>query len=225
MTLLLLYRQWRRQRRGAEGDFVCLPGGESHAGLGRELFGRLGRMALHTLVLAIVLFFVVPRLGQTTWCGAVGNPRPLVGYSDTVKLGELGEIVENGDESDAGAILRPRARQSPAHSWRHYLQGAILMTYDKGTGRPDCPPGTCAPNCWNGPINCRGPTSCAGNYRRRIGPQRTVLRRAFCSAAIQRSTSASTMPDSGCCVPSRPAAVNSGTGWGRPPSSVACRSR
>ena len=132
MTLLLLYRQWHRHRRGAEGDFVCLPGGESHAGLGRELFGRLGRMALHTLILAMTLFFVVPRLGQTTWCGAVGNPRPLVGYSDTVKLGELGEIVENGDE-----VMRVRFFDREHDNPRPirgdiYLQGAILMTYDKG---------------------------------------------------------------------------------------------
>jgi len=132
MTLLLLYRQWHRPRRGAEGDFVCLPGGESHAGLGRELFGRLGRMALHTLILTIVLFFVVPRLGQTTWCGAVGNPRTLVGYSDTVKLGELGEVIENRDDVMRVRFFdRAHNDPRPIHG-EIYLQGAILMTYDKG---------------------------------------------------------------------------------------------
>ena len=140
MTLLLLYRQWRRYQPRDEGSgLVCLPGGDDRAGVGADLLGRLGRMALHTMALTLVLFFAVPRFGQTTWRGAVANPKPLVGYSDKVALGTLGQTIE-----DPGKVMKVRF-YDPANDNHQpvagdiYLQGAILMTYDRGqwqTGLP-----------------------------------------------------------------------------------------
>ena len=67
MTLLVQYRQWQQYQPQDEGSgFVSVPGGDSRAGVGVDLFGRLGRMALHTVALTLVLFFAVPRFGQTT---------------------------------------------------------------------------------------------------------------------------------------------------------------
>ena len=103
--------------------------------IGADLFGRLGRMALHTMALTLVLFFAVPRFGQTTWRGAVANPQPLVGYSDKVALGELGQIIEDPDEVMTGAVLRPGQRQPQPVPGEIYLQGAILMTYYDRNGR------------------------------------------------------------------------------------------
>jgi transglutaminase-like putative cysteine protease len=119
---------------GQRPEFSCLPGGGSRAGLGRDLFGRLGRMGLHSLALALVLFFAVPRLGQTTWRGAIGNPQPMVGYSDTVKLGELGQIIEDPGKVMEVQFYDPaKNRRVPVHG-DIYLQGAILMSYQQGEG-------------------------------------------------------------------------------------------
>ena len=56
-------------------EFTSLPGGSSHAGVGRDLFGRLARMGLHTMALTLVLFFAVPRFGQVAWRGPIAASR------------------------------------------------------------------------------------------------------------------------------------------------------
>jgi len=151
MTLLLQYRQWERHRPGSEKPkigvsglksrwpaaanptgFDSLPGGGSHAGIGSDLFRRLGRMGVHTLALTLVLFFAVPRFGQLAWRGPVVHPQSLVGFSDTVELGELGQIIESRDE-----VMRVRFRgypddaPQPVHG-EIYLRGAVMMTYERG---------------------------------------------------------------------------------------------
>lgn len=125
--------------RGQESDFTGQPGGDDRAGIGGDLFGRLGRMALHTAVLTMVLFFAVPRLGQTTWRGVVGDPQTMVGYSDKVRLGELGEVVENPERVMQVRFFDRAHNNAQPITGEIYLQGAILMTYDEGqwqTGLP-----------------------------------------------------------------------------------------
>ena len=153
MTLLLLYRQWERYRpqrpaaekpdsrsprpaptapgdarrwplAGPQPDFVATPGGNGQAAICRGLFGRLGRMGLHSLALALVLFFTLPRFGQLAWRGPAAKPRALVGFSDKVALGSLGQIIESPDE-----VMRVRFYQYPANTplrvrGEIYLQGA-----------------------------------------------------------------------------------------------------
>lgn len=132
-------RQTRWPLRGQEPDFVGQPAGDSSAGIGRDLFGRLGRMAVHTAVLTMVLFFAVPRFGQTTWRGVAGNPLSVVGFSDTVQLGTLGQTIESPERvMQVRFFDRTRNNAQPITS-EIYLQGAILMTYDEGqwqTGMP-----------------------------------------------------------------------------------------
>lgn len=138
MALLLMYREWE-SLRGQEPDFVGQPAGDSRVGIGGGLFSRLGRMALHTAALTMVLFFAVPRFGQTTWRGVVGNPQAMVGYTDTVELGELGQITENPERvMQVRFSDRAHNNNQPINS-EIYLQGAILMTYNQGhwqTGLP-----------------------------------------------------------------------------------------
>lgn len=144
MTLLMMYRQWERHQPVAaigtqSAEFVCLPGGESQSALGSPLLRRLGRMGLQTLGLTFILFFAVPRYGQLAWRGAIAQPQPLVGFTDKVMLGELGQVAE-----DRGEVLRIRFRRTPDETPRPlqgdvYLQGAVLMRYSRGqweTGQP-----------------------------------------------------------------------------------------
>ena len=159
MTLLLLHRQWERYRpatapvseplppeRAPDADapskrwpltgervtFASLPGGAGHVGVCGDLFRRLGCLGLHTLALSVVLFFAVPRFGQHPWRGSVVGSRSLVGFSDKVALGELGQIIESREE-----VMRVRF----SNYWTDapqpvdgevYLQGALLMTYHRG---------------------------------------------------------------------------------------------
>lgn len=156
MTLLLFYRQWRHYRpkettapavqttsrwplTSQLPEFYCVPGSGSRSGLGRELFGRLGRMGLHSLALALVLFFAVPRFGQTTWRGAVGNPQPMVGYSDTVTLGSLGQVIEDSSEVMQVQFYDPKKGDRRPITSEIYLHGAILMTYEDGRWQAGLP--------------------------------------------------------------------------------------
>jgi hypothetical protein len=158
MTLLLLYRQWERYRpkaadsrpsptqpppaerqgaprwplAGRQFDFTVTPGGHGQAVLCRSLFARVGRMGLHSLALALVLFFTVPRFGHVAWRGPLAKPRALVGYSDKVVLGSLGRIIESRDE-----VMRVWFTRYPVNTSYHvhgeiYLNGAFLMNYQHG---------------------------------------------------------------------------------------------
>ena len=116
-------------------NFVGQSGGSILAAIGSDLFANLGRMGLYTLAFTLLLFFAVPRFEQFAWRGPIVNPQPLVGFSDKVKLGELGQIIESADE-----VMRVRffdyytGAPQPVHG-EIYLQGALLMTYDQGEWR------------------------------------------------------------------------------------------
>ncbi len=65
----------------------------------RGVLRQVGRMATITLALAAIVFVVVPRTGGTNWGETLANEtQHIVGYDDTVTLGELGEILESPEE-------------------------------------------------------------------------------------------------------------------------------
>jgi hypothetical protein len=156
MTLLLLYRQWERYRpkaaeapapqpafaergsmprwplAGRQFDFTVTPGGHGQAALCRSLFARLGRMGLHSLALALVLFFTVPRFGHVAWRGPMAKPRALVGFSEKVQLGSLGQIIESRDEVMRVGFTRYPTNTPHLVHGEIYLHGAFLMNYQHG---------------------------------------------------------------------------------------------
>lgn len=156
LVLLFLHRERSRHRpaparspaAGASGSRWPLAGREpiftdsssghgGQAGVGRELPGRVVRMVFGTLVLALVVFFVLPRWGHHPWRGAMAAQRHSVGFSDTVRLGELGSIIENPEE-----VLRiqffdyssgePYSVTPDPVSGGVYLRGTILTHYEQG---------------------------------------------------------------------------------------------
>ncbi|MBN2475315.1 MAG: DUF3488 domain-containing protein [Pirellulales bacterium] len=151
LSLLWMHRQWLRFRAaealpanpppdaekrwplsGQRPQFSCRLGGRDREGIGRELFSRLTRMGFGTLVLTLLMFLTLPRFGRTAWRGAVLAPKHVVGFSDEVQLGELGEIIESREEV-MRVWLRDEAtgRSYPARG-ELYLRGSILTYYRDG---------------------------------------------------------------------------------------------
>jgi len=149
LVLLFLLRQWRHyglvpplpQRPAAAGRwplagagaaFAGATAGTAWAGIGRELFGRLTIMASGTLCLTLLMFFTVPRFGQATWQSAIIAERHVVGFDDTVTLGELGEIVESSEEVLRLQLLEHSTGKPYPVQEAVYLRGAILTHYQRG---------------------------------------------------------------------------------------------
>ena len=147
LTLLCLHREHELLRSGVEPPPAAshFTGGACRrgpTGVGRELFGRLAVTGTATLGLTLLLFCTVPRLGRTAWRGPNILTKHIVGFSDKVTLGELGQIIESPEEVMRIWLVdtttgRPYAAQSEI-----YLRGAILTHYQDGQWEPrERPPG------------------------------------------------------------------------------------
>jgi protein-glutamine gamma-glutamyltransferase len=118
---------------GQQAAFTGQPAGSSHAGIGADLYRRLGWMSASTLAMTLVLFFAVPRFGQFPWRGAIAQSQSLVGYTDEVKLGELGQIIENRAGVMQVRFFDKADDETPLKlSGDIYLQGAFMMRYRHG---------------------------------------------------------------------------------------------
>ncbi len=117
-----------------QAEFTSVPGGSSHAGVGRDLVARLSRMGLNTMALTFIVFFAVPRFGQVNLRGSLAKPQPLVGFNDKVMLGELGKIIESREAVMKVQFLKGASGNDPLPPLHGdlYLQGAYLMRYKHG---------------------------------------------------------------------------------------------
>lgn len=142
LALLFLYREGNRfagdvppphpARAADEQAFQEASGGGTatgHHGVGGELYRRLAMMGLATLVLAGVAFFTMPRLGRPAWRSSIVAPRHLVGYSQKVELGELGEIIEDPHEVMRVRFIDPATDDIYPVRGDIYLHGAVLTHY------------------------------------------------------------------------------------------------
>lgn len=109
--------------------FAGTAGGPSRAAVCGELFGRLAAMGLGTLALTVLLFFTVPRLGSSAWRGANVAPRRVVGFSDRVYLGEMGEILQSYQEVMRLELIDPETGRHYPRQPEIYVRGAILTHY------------------------------------------------------------------------------------------------
>jgi transglutaminase-like putative cysteine protease len=156
LSLLSLHRQW--SRCGPAGQppapaaallrwplaaertsFAGTAADQGQGAIGWELLGRLGRMGLGTLLVTCLLFLSVPRLGRTAWRGALPATKHLVGFSDSVALGELGEIIESPEEVMRVWLVDYATGEPYPARGEIYLYGAPLMKYFDGQWRPGTP--------------------------------------------------------------------------------------
>ena len=91
----------------------------------------------------MVIFFTVPRLGRPAWRGAILAPRSLVGFSDSVTLGEMGEILESREEvmrvqlfdASNGRFFRaPKRTLSPRGGCHALRWREVVATADRAGG-------------------------------------------------------------------------------------------
>lgn len=150
-----------------------------------ELFWRLARLGVGTLVLSALVFLIVPRIGAGAWSGAGSATRQTVGFSDQVMLGELGKVIQNPQEVLRIWFFDATGQQPYEVQDEVYLRGAVLTEYQQGNWRP--PTGR-----WDALADCLAPRSPEPDepvVRQRIRIEPTDRNEVFCVwpfLAIQR---------------------------------------
>lgn len=109
---------------------VCV--GSPRSALRGDLLRCLTSMAVFTLIFSMFLFFTTPRLGYGAWRGAGGSVRTAVGFSDSVILGEMGEMLEDPQIVLQLTLLDAATREVYRAQGEVYLRGAVLGRYDRG---------------------------------------------------------------------------------------------
>ena len=124
-------------------------GGGGTAGFGWELWFRLVGMTGWTLLLAAVAFAAVPRLGfritdwkAISWEGEGSGTRRSVGFNDSVKLGDLGFVIQDPDKVlDIELVDHATGDPYPVDG-EIYLRGAVLTRYQSRAWEYDLPTDT-----------------------------------------------------------------------------------
>ncbi|QDV33831.1 transglutaminase TgpA family protein [Tautonia plasticadhaerens] len=112
-------------------------GGEPYPGLfGLPFYIATARAAAMTLLLGMFIFLIMPRSDarQAPPRGAVA-PRSLTGFSDEVRLGQMGEILENNAIVFSADLLADGERIRPEEDLR--WRGVTLTGYRDGRWRRD----------------------------------------------------------------------------------------
>ncbi len=151
----LVRRRARRKERGSRrwplihdepeftGSADSLGG---RAGIGLEFYRHLAGLIPGTLVVAILLFLLVPRMGRFEfglrnwrWNSAARGSSAIraTGFSDTVQLGEEGNLTEDPEEIMRVRFLRADSDQVHPMQGIIYLRGAVLDRYNWGVFKGD----------------------------------------------------------------------------------------
>jgi len=85
-----------------------------------------------TFLVTLAIFFLAPRPRTHAFRGLARMPVRSVGFSDRVRLGELGRAVENPQEVLRIRFLDPRTGERYPVAGAIYLRGAVLTEYTGG---------------------------------------------------------------------------------------------
>jgi protein-glutamine gamma-glutamyltransferase len=148
LSLLFMHGQWRRHRRAASAsqpsnrtiagawplgnmktDFSSAPAGNNRAGISGELFGRMGKIVLGSLILTLLVFATVPRFGRGAWRGAMAGLQSVVGFEDSVQLGQLHGAIENPEPVMRISLRDNATGKSIQARGGLYLRGSVLTQY------------------------------------------------------------------------------------------------
>lgn len=115
---------------GFENVVAGRPVGPARAARLLQITLRLGTQVIG---LAAVLFIVVPRAAIAPWRGVLLYPVRAVGYSGTVRLGELGTAIENPQEVCRVKFTRFDNGEPYWITGSIYLRGDVLLQYGNGS--------------------------------------------------------------------------------------------
>lgn len=104
MVLLGFLELWEAQEKqskqelegGSKAVFAGdVPPSTSGLGLNRSLWGRMALMGLGSCLFSLGVFVIVPRVGGRPWPGLAPTPLRTVGFNQSIRLGELGYVIED----------------------------------------------------------------------------------------------------------------------------------
>lgn len=102
-----------------------------------SLIRHLGRMLLFIFMSTIVIFFAIPRYGDSVWQGASRDQVTTVGFTEEVQLDNIGLLLENPEQ-----VMRVEFNTmggAPYHvDTEPYFRGTVLTMYQgSGTWKPN----------------------------------------------------------------------------------------
>jgi transglutaminase-like putative cysteine protease len=112
------------------------------ASLGREFWWRTGRMTAAVFAVAVVIFCLAPRFGRVefelppmrdiAWRGGRPQPMRVVGFTDRVRLGEMGSLSEDQRMVFEFALTDGSGQRPFRPQGSIYVRGAALTEYRAG---------------------------------------------------------------------------------------------
>ncbi len=126
-----------------EITFTATPGGNAQAGLGTEFLIRMAFIALGGMLLMLIIFIAVPRPKGRAFRGSATQAQPVVGFNQSIALGQLGELLESRQEVLQLKLYTDSAEKN-LYPLREdvYLRGATVVTYNNGEWSREQPPAT-----------------------------------------------------------------------------------
>ena len=92
-----------------------------------------------TLVVAAVCFFSMPRFGRSIWSGSGVRGTASIGYSPTVKLGDLGPLLQNPELVMRVNFRDEKTGESIVPTEPPLLRGSLVTQYRLGVWKHDTP--------------------------------------------------------------------------------------
>ena len=88
------------------------------------------------LVVAAICFFSLPRFGQSTWAGGMSNQKnATIGFSQDVKLGDLGPLLQNPELAMRISFIKVATGEAIMPTTPPLLRGSLVTEYSHGEWR------------------------------------------------------------------------------------------
>ena len=116
---------------------AILPADPARELLGRGIFRRTLGIGVGTLIVAAVCFFSMPRFGRSMWAGGGSRGTASIGYSPSVKLGDLGPLLQNPELVMRVKFRDERTGQPIVPTEPPLMRGSLVIEYRRGEWKHD----------------------------------------------------------------------------------------
>lgn len=132
LCLFFLYREQARYGVGDKGFVGVAPIAAGNAGVRRAFLWQVAALGMATLGTAVVVFAGVPRMGRAAW-RPFHRGASVVGFTPSVTLGELGEVLEDPAEVMRVQFVDMSSGGTYPLAFEPLLRGCVLTRYESGT--------------------------------------------------------------------------------------------